>query len=199
MHRQEEDEEEAAQAQEEQEEGETQQNEAPEFDLLRDVLQEIQGYLEPADYKEIAVDDANVKELVKEFNDKVMQELVSIEEKIEEIRTSHPEAETTEPGKSTFTISKRSISSIEFLEDNEVDFDDWAKDVADNQWAQRTMKIFFSLNENHNKESWTLIPQVLDDAEFFPKAIDALKQQDKFCKPLMLSLISTYRRVFEEL
>ena len=83
-----------------------------------------------------------------------MQELVQIEEKINEIRKDHPDAENKDPNSTPFVISKRALNGIEFLSDNEIELDDWVNDAKENQWAMKTLKILFALNSTYNKDSW---------------------------------------------
>ncbi len=61
------------------------------------------------------------------MNEKVMQELMKIEEQIEKIRAEHPEAEnTTLP--TQYEISTRTKKNLEILEDAPFAIEDWAQE-----------------------------------------------------------------------
>jgi hypothetical protein len=54
-----------------------------------------------------------------------MSELMNNEEEIAKLRSTNPEAETQEINNGNFTLQKRSLNSLEVLNDTEFDAEEW--------------------------------------------------------------------------
>lgn len=57
----------------------------------------MQGYLDPENYKDQDVNESNASEVVKEMNDKVMSELMTIEEHLEKLKAANPNIDSANP------------------------------------------------------------------------------------------------------
>lgn len=98
-----------------------------------------------------------------------MAEVMKNEEEIGKVRNANPDLDNVEIDNSNFALQKRSISSLEVLNDTEFDTEDWLSQSADSTWVIRTLKLWFTLHKDHNEEEWTQFPEILQDAEFFEK------------------------------
>ena len=76
-----------------------------------------------------------------------MTELMNNEEEIAKLRTTNPEAENQEVTNSNFALQKRSLNSLEVLNDTDFDAEEWLSSHSDNQWVIRTLKLWFTLNK----------------------------------------------------
>lgn len=92
------------------------------------------------------------------------------EEEIAKLRESSPEAENQEIVNSNFALQKRSLNSLEVLNDTEFDAEEWLSSSSDNSWVIRTLKLWFTLHKGHNQQKWTQFPEILKDKPFFEKA-----------------------------
>ena len=99
-----------------------------------------------------------------------MSELMNNEEEIAKLRATNPEAETQEINNSNFTLQKRSLNSLEVLNDTEFEAGEWLSSSTENSWVIRTLKLWFTLHKKHNQEKWTQFPEILKDKQFFEKA-----------------------------
>lgn len=97
------------------------------------------------------------------------------EEELGSLRSDHPLAEDQEIDNSNFTLQKRTLNSLEVLNDTDVDMEDWLSSSQDSSWVIKTLKLWFTLHKSHNKEGWTQFPQVLADESFFDNAKNALQ------------------------
>ena len=84
-----------------------------------------------------------------------MAELMTNEEEIDKLRKSNPDAEGQEVNNSNFALQKRSLNSLEVLNDTDFDADEWLSSSVDNSWVIRTLKLWFTLHKDHNQEAWT--------------------------------------------
>jgi hypothetical protein len=117
-------------------------------------------------------DKAAALSLVRELNDKVMQEVLRNEELIESLRQSNPEADKSgDLNKEKFHISKSTKSTcIEFLEDNDVEISSWIGEANENDKVKRILKVWFTLTNEYNKKAWCSFPEILDDDSFYANA-----------------------------
>jgi hypothetical protein len=117
------------------------------------------------------LDKQSALELVKDLNDKLMQEVIKNEEQIENIRNGTPEAEKHEFNKDNFSLSKHTKSAcIEFLKETDIEIDSWINDADDNDKVKKILKIWFTLSATYNKEEWCQFPKILDDEAFYAGA-----------------------------
>lgn len=72
------------------------------------------------------------------------------EEEIGKVRNANPDLDNVEIDNSSFSLQKRSISSLEVLNDTEFDTEDWLSQSADSTWVIRTLKLWFTLHKDHN-------------------------------------------------
>ena len=63
---------------------------------------------------------------------------------------------------------------IEFLKDMDVEINMWINDADDNERVKKILKIWFTLNNRHNKEEWCKFPNVLNDEQFYKHAKEVL-------------------------
>ena len=110
--------------------------------------------------------------LVRELNDKVMQEVLRNEELIESLRQSHPEADKVgDLSKEKFQISKSTKGTcLEFLADNDVEISSWISDADENDQVKKILKVWFTLFKEYNSQVWCTFPEILDDDTFYANA-----------------------------
>lgn len=63
------------------------------------------------------------------------------------------------------------------MQDSPFELEDWIAEQSENQWAIRTVKMWFTLHSQLNKNECAAFPQILDDKAFFEKAIDILRSE----------------------
>lgn len=126
-------------------------------DLRRQAL-EVRAYMGFGDAALSVPDEIPDKEaalaLVKELNDKVMQEVLRNEELIENLRASNPDADRELP-KEKFAISKSTKSTcVDFLEENDVEITSWIGEANESERVKKILKVWFALVGQYNKERW---------------------------------------------
>jgi tetrahydromethanopterin S-methyltransferase subunit B len=56
----------------------------------------VQGFLDPENYPDITIDSSSAPSITKEMNEKIMSELMQIEEKIESLRSANSDIENAD-------------------------------------------------------------------------------------------------------
>ena len=117
-------------------------------------------------------------DVVKDLNDRLMQEVIKNEEQIESLRNGNADAEKHEFNREHFAFSKHTNSAcIEFLNDNDIELDTWIGDADDNDKVKNILKIWFTLNRSYNKEDWCQFPRILDTETFYSNAKEVLTKE----------------------
>ena len=123
-------------------------------------MREFQSYIDPstvpADNLELADDKSQALEVLRNFNDTLLKEVMSNEELVEKLRKEHPEADkpVSTPSLESFKLSKNTVQCcIEFLKENDVD-ESWVSLIDGNEKILKIFKVFFTLVSTYNQESW---------------------------------------------
>lgn len=83
---------------------------------------------------------------------------MSVEDQVEQIRSSHPDAENDKQ-QPPFAVSKHTRSScIDFLKDCDVEIDQWIDAADESEKVKRVLKLFFTVSSAYNKEDWCKFP-----------------------------------------
>ena len=112
------------------------------------------------------------------LNEALLKEIMANEELVERIRTTSPEAD--KPSENTlanFKLSKNTDQCcIEFVRDNDVEISSWIEEVEASEKSLKVLRLFFTLVSTYNKESWCQFPAILDSAQFWEGAKQALER-----------------------
>lgn len=71
------------------------------------------------------------------------KDITRCDTKVESIRESSPDAETTEPN-NTFEISDNALESINLITEIEADVPEWIELSKENQWVINAVRLFFA-------------------------------------------------------
>lgn len=105
-----------------------------------------------------------IADKIEALKSKVMAEVMKNEEEIGKVRNANPDADSQEIDNSNFVLQKRSINSLEVLNDTDFDAEEWLEASNDSSWVIRTLKLWFTLHKEHNDQAWTQFPEILNDA-----------------------------------
>ncbi len=101
--------------------------------------------------------------------------MIQLEEAIDKLKSSSPDAENHDLSELKFALSQRTTQSLEILEDAPLDIEEWVTEQQANEWVVRTVKLWFTLHSAYTKQDFVQFPAILDDQAFFAKAIDVLR------------------------
>mmetsp|Transcript_13112 Transcript_13112/g.9501 ORF Transcript_13112/g.9501 Transcript_13112/m.9501 type:complete len:119 (-) Transcript_13112:310-666(-) len=103
-----------------------------------------------------------------------MEELAATESNIQNIKDATPGVENIDPLEHKFTVSSRSLQSLEILEDCPIELEEWQQTQQENAWAIRTVKLWFAMHKDHKELDFVKFPQIMSDPDFIRQAVAEL-------------------------